>query len=410
MTEYYIRTKETADDFFFRDSIQNVFTHNGSARPYGISIYSDLMCKIEWLILKLKIPYYSSQDPKNSPENIDILSNFTYDEIARLRKSTNTLFAFNYLMEGNSYKWYNFYQMLTLSGIKHQIPPEKIFFLSSNILEEQAYANWQKINYPNYKINVVSFNYFANIVQNFSDTPVTIDQTVSKIKENTKHFLSLNRRKHPMRVYTCYKIWKSSIYYDTLISYDKILPTDIRYGYDHELKFLLEKFMDSSPSVLDFSDFDKNWAFEPAGASNPIGLFERSLISLVSETLTDSEDGTSLFYSEKTFKAMLNNHPIMIFGQTGINLTLEKIGFKNYKNYFDLEFDKINNTYSRIDMQINQLEQINDQLCSMSVSQKIDWFLQDRETLEYNKNALKSQDYSRKKLEIFIDIVKSIIE
>jgi len=61
-------------------------------------------------------------------------------------------------------------------------------------------------------------------------------------------------------------------------------------------------------------------------------------------------------------------------------------------------------------MQINQLEQINDQLCSMSVSQKIDWFLQDRETLEYNKNALKSQDYSRKKLEIFIDIVKSIIE
>jgi len=117
-----------------------------------------------------------------------------------------------------------------------------------------------------------------------------------------------------------------------------------------------------------------------------------------------------LFLSEKTFKPMLYNHPIMIFGQPKLNTALEQVGFKTYSKYFDINFDHIEDHVNRIDMQIAQLEVLNDQLSSMTVSQKVDWLLQGRDILEHNKEALLAQEFNKKKLQKLIDIVKSVAE
>jgi hypothetical protein len=140
----------------------------------------------------------------------------------------------------------------------------------------------------------------------------------------------------------------------------------------------------------------------------PDELFDNALISTVSETLHDTFDNTSLFYSEKTFKPMMYLQPIFIFGQPGINTHFEKIGYRTYKNYFNLDFDTIENPVDRINSQIKQLEMLNDQLSSMSQEQKLEWYLQDRETIEHNRSMIVEQQFNKSKYTEFMKLLHSL--
>ena len=194
-----------------------------------------------------------------------------------------------------------------------------------------------------------------------------------------------------------------------MMSYDKLYHGDLNIhksekssGIDDSV---FERLIESSPSVLDFSDFERNWVDE-----FPNKLFNESMISLVSETLFQTFNETSLFYSEKTFRPMMYYHPVLIFGQPELNISLKHVGFKTYDKYFDLGFDVTKNHYERLDSQIEHLENLNDKLSMMSISQRIDWLLQDRETLEYNREELKVNTFNKKKMSILEDIVRSITE
>jgi hypothetical protein len=277
--------------------------------------------------------------------------------------------------------------------------------------DELTYNLWQKQSYPRNRINVVVFNYFAEYIGRHLYESISIDQTVANIKEDQKFFLSLNRRIRPYRAYTVYKLFSSHIKKNTMISYDRMTFDDVRSVKPGKVDpKIFQALIESAPSVLDFYDFQVNWACEPCEAARPIQLFEKTIISLVSETLFNTADKTSLFYSEKTFKPMLYNHPVMIFGQPGLNTTLGDVGFKPYTKHFNLSFDLIEDHADRVDHQVRQLETLHDNLEAMSVNRKIEWILQDRETMEYNKEALRAQDFNRKKLQVFIDIVKSVSE
>jgi hypothetical protein len=107
---------------------------------------------------------------------------------------------------------------------------------------------------------------------------------------------------------------------------------------------------------------------------------------------------------------MLHYHPILIFGQPELNISLDQIGFKTYDKYFDLSFDTTQNHFDRIDAQIDLLEVLNDKLSLMSISQRVDWLLQDRETLEYNKESLQENQFNKNKITILHNIVKDITE
>lgn len=398
---------------FQRQTLQQALGRNF----FGVNVFESLLKDKEWLVLCLHPEYYGFADPAYSPKTLDIFAEFSDEDLDRLRNRPNTLFMFNYSWEGTSYKEYNFWELLICSAIRHNIPTKKIFFISSNLRDEEQYSIWQKTNYADHKINVFAFDFFSNFSSHQLEflNHYTIDHAINKIKENHKIFLSLNRRVRTFRVYTVYKIFESRIFNNTMISYDQLelqhitrAHNDIVPGVNVNLD-TYKRLIDSSPSVLDFSNFNDNWAGYPTEAAMPVHLFEKTMISLVGETLFDTYNNTSLFYSEKTFKSMLYYHPIMIFGQPGLNTSLEKIGFKNYNNYFDLSFDNIQNHATRIDTQIAQLEVLNDKLSCMNPNQRVEWIMQDRATLEYNREALQAQDFNRKKLQTLIELVNAII-
>ena len=347
--------------------------------------------KYEIFCVELKVPFYIFKDN----EIPDVLSLFSANEIKRLKDNKNTFFVFDYTGEGTSYKEYlNFFNVLESSAMKYSIPFYKMFFFSSNLADEK--------NYKNKNINVISFNkwdYFTSL----SNFPIR------KNVDGVINFLNLNRVIRYFRTLTILKLMNSPIKSNLKISYDylslEFLKTTAETHFQKTGNIinysLLEQLSKSSPSILDRNDFNVNWA-----SDMPQQLFDSTLLSLVSETLENSLGGTSIFYSEKTFKPMIFNHPIYIFGQPNANKHLENLGYKTYEKYFDLSFDCIEDYSERLDVQIASLELLNDQLQSMTNNQKLDWYMQGIDVIEHNKQTMKEQDFNKRKASVFLELLK----
>jgi hypothetical protein len=345
--------------------------------------------KYEILVTELLVPYPVF---KETPDMLEI---FSADEIERLRHNPSTFFLFDYTGEGNSYKEYiNFFHAIEFSAAKYNIPLYKMFFISSNLADEY--------NCKNKNINVISFNkwdYFPKI-KNIDIKPKFTDET---------HFLNLNRVIRYFRILTTLKLVNSSIKDNLKISYD-FLSLDLLQATSetHYAKtgkkldsLLLENLSRSSPRILDRTDFHINWVDDM-----PKQLFDSSINSLVGETLYESLENTSIFYSEKSFKPMIFNHPVCIFGQPYANKNLATLGYKTYEKFFDLEFDSIEDYSQRLDSQVSSLEKLNDQLLSMSNIQKFDWYMQGIDIIQHNKQTLKEQNFNKKKARIFLELLK----
>jgi len=334
-----------------------------------------------------------------TPAQIDMFSLLSREERDLLRTDPTCFWIFDYSMEGTSYKYYNWFKNIHDSAKKHNIPFYKIFFISSNLYEEIGYTEWCVSEKITEQINIVILDYWSTwFIQDHFKLEFSIDQTVDYIKNNkNKYFLSLNRRCREYRILTTFLIQQSRVVDRGLISADKPNYDEI-----NNVKYLCKRaidenkfdnYLDKLPLILDRADFNVNWAWD-----NPSNLFSETMLSAVSETLIDDWHGTSLFYSEKSFKPMKYNHPILIFGQPSANHQLEHIGFKKYDQYFNLNFDSISDPIDRVTAQISELERVCDELDRMSINGKIDWLLQDRDTLLYNKSQLTEQKFNKGKL------------
>jgi hypothetical protein len=331
--------------------------------------------------------------PYGDPHGHNVFDLFTKEEIVKLRTDPNTYFLFDYTLEGTSYQeFFNFYLMLTTQGQALDIPPNKIVFTSSNLFEESSYDHWQKQHSPGYRINVFSFCYWDYYI-NSTNKNLSIEQTIANIKDK-QHFLNFNRRLRPFRLSSIYKIFTSTMFKNTLISFDKLNKDQLvdslnSLGVKFDLT-LVEQLVSTSPSMLDTDHFDAGLEY-----TFPDSIINSALINLVSETLCDSYGNTSLFYTEKTFKPMVYNCPVYIMGQQNQNTLLEKCYYKNYNTYFDFSADVVADNGQRVQQQIEYLETVNERLSAMTVGQKIEWYLQGKDTLLYNKEVLREQRYNK---------------
>ncbi len=349
--------------------------------------------KFEIFSASLKVPYHIF-NPSETPDVLEVLSS---SEIEKLKHNANAFFIFDYTGEGTSYKENpNFFKALEYSAEKHSVPFHKMFFLSSNLVDEDCYKEK--------KINVISFNrwdYFPKL------QGIALEETLENF-DSKVHFINLNRVVRYFRVLTILKLVNSTVVPNLKISYDYLsldALTEVSETYYNQTGYRLsqqqlENLSKSSPSVLDRTDFYINWAPDV-----PVDLFKSAMINLVGETLEKTYEGTSRFYSEKTFKPMLFNQPILVFGQPGINKCLSTLGYKIYDKYFDLSFDHIEDYRQRLDCQVESLEVLNDRLKSMSSKQKLDWYMQGEDVLTHNKLVIKEQEFNRKKSQVFLDLL-----
>jgi hypothetical protein len=143
-----------------------------------------------------------------------------------------------------------------------------------------------------------------------------------------KHFTSLNGRAHGFRCRFIDHMYKENLFDHGYISWHNSDNWNLNDQY---------KFRWWTPKNI---SCDAHWDHIAAttGVQNlctPPDVFKKSLFSVISESNTEC-----LFITEKTWVAVYNQRPFLIYGAPNTHRYLEQLGFKLFDEIIDYSFDK----------------------------------------------------------------------
>lgn len=319
--------------------------------------------------------------------------------IDQLRSDPNTYFVFDASTEGFSpfknFFFHNLYESCRL----HNVNPEKIIFVSTNMKDPVNLERYNRDNNIQNSLKVFCFLSFKKMIQDMvedtygfdfdSNTAFAHFQKQAKAQYNSVYGLSLSRVNREHRSLAHYLLKSSNLdkYFD--ISQDFLSEQEVFHTSKH---FCLgQKFVDwarTLPLTIDTEDFETNHAL----ALNS-HLHDSTLFQIVNETHVKDWHGTSMFFSEKTFRPIAHMQPFVIFGQRGCNRFLEQKGFKLFHESFDYAFDDIYDTKKRYLAIIDTCEDLINRLKKMSKQEQIAWRFNQEIILKHNFDLLMNIDY-----------------
>lgn len=286
---------------------------------------------------------------------------------------------------------------LCYNAFLYNIDPAKIFLFTGNFLDTDD------------SINVIPI-FLLDTGWDYSTDPRNVNQSqIECFKNLEKMILSLSRRNRFPRVVAHFALWKSQLKQDSIISQDALstaatISTDI-------LKTLeltvddWQEFKNALPLLADGNNFHINAPFDHLP-----NLHSKTLFSIVNETLISNYKNTSLFFSEKLLKPIINYQPMIIYGQPGINRKIQMLGFKTYKQYFDLSFDDEPDDVLRYKKLLISVENAVKHLKSLSRDKQIAWRFKESELLIYNREVFVRKENTMKQLGVFSKKLTSIFQ
>jgi hypothetical protein len=332
-------------------------------------------------------------------KDIDIFKYFDPKLIDDLR-SKNIILLVDYTFEGFSPFEYPIVEILENNAFLYDINPKKIFYCSGNLKDESDLINCL----PIYTLDN-PHNFRSHQEEVYNNTIDSAEKSL-RAKFDGKICLSLSRRNRYHRVLGHFMLSNSKIADYCIISQDKSdqfnLDEDIlsKTGLDHKS---IKRFLKKLPLIADHDRFEFNDPFNPL-----FKLHEKTIFSIVNETLNDDWNETSLFFSEKILKPIINFQPMIIWGQKNINRKLEELGFKTYESYFDLDFDSEPDNILRYRKLLDTITPTIKHLSSLELEEKIAWRFKNRNLLEYNYNVFIENYHSKKQKKIFLEKIKTI--
>lgn len=84
-------------------------------------------------------------------------------------------------------------------------------------------------------------------------------------------------------------------------------------------------------------------------------FLKKSFVYVITETVGDYPN---VFFTEKTWKAMLVQMPFMLIGAKGSLRQLRQFGFKTFENWWDESYDSLPTVAGRIELVVDQLEKL----------------------------------------------------
>jgi hypothetical protein len=286
---------------------------------------------------------------------------------------------------------------LCYNAFLYNIDPAKIFLFTGNFLDTDN------------SINVIPI-FLLDAGWDYSIGPKNINQSrIECFKNLEKMILSLSRRNRFSRVVAHFALWKSQLRQNSIISQDT-LNTAATISTD-TLKTLeltvddWQEFKNALPLLADGNNFYINAPFDHLPA-----LHSKTVFSIVNETLISNYNNTSLFFSEKLLKPIINYQPMIIYGQPGINRKIQMLGFKTYEDYFDLSFDDEPNDVLRYKKLLASVENTVKYLRSLSRDEQIAWRFKELELLIYNREVFVRKENTMKQLGVFSEKLTSIFQ
>jgi hypothetical protein len=147
----------------------------------------------------------------------------------------------------------------------------------------------------------------------------------------------------------------------------------------------MEEFLAGSPyrcDDLSADEHNSHWILADY-------LYSDSYCSFILETLYDAEQSGGAFITEKTFKAIRNAHPFIIFGCPNTLATLRRLGYRTFDSYIDNLYDLEQDNTERFQATMHTVEKL------LSNDNLHDWYQSCREDIEYNQRLFVDSKYSR---------------
>jgi len=342
----------------------------------------------ECYYIKLLLNY-----PVAEYKNADLFQYFDQYSL-RLLRLKKTILIFDATFEGFSPNEVPIADALYENCLKYNVDPSRIFFFTGNLIHKDE------------KINVIPMFILAKQSSWANNQSMTFNESKNQCEQNyQKPILSLSRRNRFHRVLAHCMLFNSSLYNDCIISQD-VVNFKISHDVTNQMGLTeseVNNFKNSLPLIADKNQFDINDPFNSLSK-----LHSETLFSIVNETLAYNFDNTTLFFSEKFLKPIINFQPMLIYGHQGINKKLTLLGFKTYEDYFDLSFDDEPNDIIRYRKLLESASAVLENLKTMSRQDQINWRFKNQELLEFNyQNFLKCK-HADGSLKHFINIVENI--
>lgn len=353
-----------------------------------ISSHIEKIIKPEISFIQILLNY-----PVPSYSNVDLFQFIDHESLNNLR-SNKTILIFDSTFEGFSPTFVPIAQALYYSCTLHNINPKKIFLFTGNLLDNST------------EINVIPIF----ILDNFKDWDGKLIGSLKKLKalcnkNYQTEILSLSRRNRSHRIISQFMLFNSDLYNHSIISQDIINFTLGTHQLEQTGATLSEfnKFKDALPLIADANQFDVNDPFNPL-----LELHSKTAFSIVNETLVDNVGNTTLFFSEKFLKPIINFQPMLIYGHQGINKKLNLLGFKSYESYFDLDFDDEPDDILRYKKLLNSAEKVVNTLKQLSKDDRVKWRFSQSKLLKYNYNIFIENIHRKQQIKEFESILNTI--
>jgi len=333
------------------------------------------------------------------------------ENVYQLRNDPNTYFVFDASTEGFSpfrnFFFHNLYESCRL----HNVSPEKIIFVSTNMKDSINLNNYNQKNNITKSIKVFPFLSFKKMMQDMVEDEYEFDFDSVKAfdyfyKECTRQYsgrpgLSLSRVNREHRTLAQFLLHKTKIdrYFkisQAVLSKEEIIHTKKHFRLDEDF----DKWCNALPKTIDTEDFETNHAL-----SLNSHLHNSTIFQIVNETHVKDWKATSMFFSEKTFRSIAHMQPFVIFGQPGCNKTLERLGFRLFHDVFDYDFDEIQNTEKRYRAILDTCSNLLTKLEKMNKHEQVDWRFSQAEVLKHNFSLLMDIDYFK---EDFTKLIKTL--
>jgi hypothetical protein len=348
--------------------------------------FDDINHKITYI--KLLLSY-----PVQSYEGVDLFQYIDNESLAKLRNH-KTILVFDSIFEGFSPTLVPIAKALHRSCTIHNINPKKVFYFTGNLIDEST------------EINSIPI-FVLDSSCNWKDISVG---GLKKIKEDCylnyeKAILSLSRRNRSHRVFAHCMLFNSPLVAHSIISQD-VFNYNISKHVLEQMKITdlqYENFKNNLPLIADKNQFDVNDPFNALPK-----LHSKTAFSIVNETLADNSNNTTLFFSEKFLKPIINFQPMLIYGHQGINKKLSLLGFKNYESYFNLDFDDEPDNIVRYKKLLESATTAVDLLKTMSREEQIEWRFNNEKLLNHNHAVLIENQHRKKQISKFEKLLNDI--
>jgi len=295
---------------------------------------------------------------------------------------------------------------------RYGIKPENITYKTGNFCIFESYQRWHRIHRPGkymWNLEVVMQMLWCYAPKIFNEDREQFDFNYCNIDADRPlgyTFNTLNRVPRRNRMSLFARLEENNLLDEGLCSFNEVQ------GFGYDGISLSDSQLDKLPLFLDKPEgvSAQDWIYDDVNAhqyypevtehkNTYAPILENSLVSVVAETnagvpetIWHHDDNAINWYpyykegfiTEKTFRTIANGHPVIWVSSPGTVAVMKRLGFKTYGDFWNEDYDKIQDPVERLDEVIKVLKG----LCELDVEQRKEMYHEMKPILKHNQQLI----------------------